>query len=93
MTLRKEFVQLALLDGSNVSQLCRRFGISRDCGYHWIKRYQNEGEAGLLDRSKAPLNSPGKTAQQIEALVAPIRVENPTWGGRKIFHYLRNEKL
>ena len=35
MSLRLEFVQLACQDGSNVSQLCRQFGISRETGYKW----------------------------------------------------------
>ena len=36
MTLRKEFVMLALQEGSNFAALCRHFQISRDKGYKWI---------------------------------------------------------
>jgi transposase-like protein len=38
MKQREEFVRLALLEGSNRSELCRRFGISRETGYKWLKR-------------------------------------------------------
>jgi transposase-like protein len=33
MSLRLEFVELALKEGANISQLCRDFGISRTTGY------------------------------------------------------------
>ena len=59
--LRKEFVILALAKGANRSALCRRFGISRDKGYKWLKRYAAEGEAGLDDRSRRPKHSPLRT--------------------------------
>src|SRR5208282_4964444 len=43
MDQREEFVRLALAPGANRSELCRRFGISRDKGYKWLKRYRGEG--------------------------------------------------
>ncbi|WP_352679948.1 helix-turn-helix domain-containing protein [Mesorhizobium sp. M0618] len=42
-----EFVRFAVQDGSNVSALCRRFGIGRTCGHKLIARYRAHGEAGL----------------------------------------------
>jgi transposase-like protein len=35
--LRREFVLLALLSGTNVSALCERFGISRQTGHLWLQ--------------------------------------------------------
>ncbi|RVR10517.1 helix-turn-helix domain-containing protein, partial [Sinorhizobium meliloti] len=32
---RREFVRLALEEGVNRRELCRRFGISPDIGYKW----------------------------------------------------------
>jgi Helix-turn-helix domain len=40
ISLRKEFVELAR-NGSNISRLCESFGISRQAGYKWIRRYNN----------------------------------------------------
>jgi transcriptional regulator with PAS, ATPase and Fis domain len=37
----------------NVSQTCRYFGISRKTFYKWKARYEELGEAGLCDRSRA----------------------------------------
>ena len=39
MDLREEFVRLALSDGANRRELCRRFGISAQTGYKWLRRY------------------------------------------------------
>ena len=40
MDQRREFVRLALQEGVNRRELCRRFGISADVGYKWLRRWQ-----------------------------------------------------
>jgi len=54
MSLRWELVELASQRGVNFSELCRRFQISRNNGYKWVKRYQQQGVEGLADRSHRP---------------------------------------
>ena len=90
MTLRREFVELALQEGANRRALCRRFGISPKTGYALLARYQAAGAAGLSDRSRRPLHSPGKTSETIEALVVALRRQHPSWGGRKICRRLQD---
>ena len=84
MSLRMEFISLALVGECNISQLCRRFGISRKTGYKWIARYCTEDRAGLEDRSRRPKTSPVKTPEAMEKAVVLVRVDHPAWGGRKI---------
>jgi transposase InsO family protein len=85
MDQREAFVRLAMAPGTNVSELCRRFRISRANGYKWLARYRQDGRAGLADRSRQPLRSPTRTAVPVEAEVLRIRAEsNNAWGGRKI---------
>lgn len=89
MDQREEFVRLALCRGANRSELCRRFGISRQTGYKWVSRYGSEGRTGLADRSRRPRSSPTRTPLAVEAEVLRIRDEsNNAWGGRKIAHVL-----
>lgn len=83
MSLKREFVYLAQKPGTNIAQLCRRFGISRPTGYKWLARYRNAGEEGLIDRSRRPYHSPGKTPEAIENKVLLVRKQTG-WGGRKI---------
>ena len=85
MSLRLEFVRLALHEDANMSELCRRFGISRKTGYKWLgKCQQEEDEAliyqSLMDQSRRPHTSPNRTPAEIEELVLQARDRHPAWG-------------
>lgn len=88
-SLRKEFVEFAR-KGANISSLCKRFGISRDTGYKWIRRYEAGGEAALVDRSRRRKNNPPRVSEAIEEAVVKIRMQHRVWGGRKIRRRLQN---
>lgn len=90
MDQREEFVRLALAPGANKRELCRRFGISREKGYKWLRRYAAEGREGLADRSRRPRRSPVQTPVAVEQEVLRLRaLSNEAWGGRKIRAALR----
>src|SRR5436309_1135797 len=91
MSLRHEFVTLALLDGANMQALCERFSISRQTGYKWLDRYRREGSAGLADRSRRPHSSPKRTGENMERAVLAVRDDHTAWGGRKIRNTLAGE--
>ena len=74
MEQRQEFARLAEQPDANVSELCRRFGISRKTGYKWLAREQ------LDDRSRRPHHSPARTSAQIESRVLEVRGAHPAWG-------------
>ena len=84
MSLRFEYVMLALQEGANISDLCRRFNISRPTGYKYLYRFLEEGIEGLRDRSKRPNNSPNATKEDIEQLILKLRDKHSSWGGRKL---------
>lgn len=88
MSSRKEFVSLARREGVNFRALCRRFGISPKTGYALVKRFEAEGEAGLLDRPRRPKSSPRRTPDAVEALLLSARDEHPAWGARKLLRWL-----
>ena len=79
---RGEFVRLAQVDGAKVKRLCQRFGISRKTGHKWLQRFANQ--EGLVDRSRRPQHSPGRTVGEMEQAVLAVRDRHPAWGGRKI---------
>jgi len=89
MSLRREFVELASVEGARMAGLCRRFGISRKTGYKWLSRYRAEAEAGLSDRSRRPRSFREVTPAEIEELVLALRRRHPSWGGRKLRARLR----
>jgi transposase InsO family protein len=89
MDSRLEFVRLAQQGGVSMTELCRRFGISRESGYQYLRRYRAEGVDGLKDRSRRPHSSPGRTAPAMEARIVDLREAHP-WGGRKLARRLRD---
>lgn len=90
MDERLEFVTLASVEGANVRELCRRFGISPTTGYKWVDRWRSEGAAGLQEQSRRPHGSPGRSAAEMEAAVLSVRAAHPAWGGRKIARRLKD---
>ena len=88
---RREFVRLAMQEGANRRELCRRFGIHPDTAYKWIGRWAANGE--LADRRRRPNTSPAQTTAAIEAAVLAVRDEHPAWGARKIAGCLERKGL
>lgn len=93
MESRIEFVKLACQDGANIRQLCRRYRISSATAYKWIRRYQVNGDEGLVDRSRRPRHSPKRSAPEFENHVLRIRDEQSAWGAVTIRRILKNEGI
>jgi transposase InsO family protein len=89
---RRDFVGLASLEGANVSALCARFGISRQTGHVWLRRFA-AGEDAFTDRSRRPHRSPRRLAAALEADILSVRDAHPAWGARKIAAVLHREGI
>ncbi len=89
MDQRREFVRLAMQEGVNRRELCRRFGIHPDTGYKWLGRGMADEE--FADRSRRPHSSPRRTAAAIEDRVLAVRDAHPAWGARKIVRCLERD--
>lgn len=90
MSQRKEFVALASAENANISELCRRFDISRKTGYKWIERFRAEGDPGMAERSRRPKSTPVITPEEMERAVVRVRKRHCSWGGRKICKRLKD---
>jgi transposase InsO family protein/transposase-like protein len=84
MEQRLELVRLASQPGANISNLCKRFCVSRMVCYKWMKRFAEGGISYLKDKSRKPNNSPNKTSNGVEKKIIDLRKKNPEWGGRKL---------
>lgn len=84
MTIKQEFVQLALQEGANRRELCRRFGITPKAGYALLNRFSAEGPAAFSERSRRPATSPTRTPVVVQDIVLALRHQHPAWGARKI---------
>lgn len=72
----------------NVSATCRYYGISRQCFYKWLRRYEELGEEGLRDGSSKPLHSPNETPTEIVGKIVYLR-RYYHFGPSKISMYLQ----
>jgi transposase InsO family protein len=69
---------------ATLSELCRRYEISRKTGYKWLKRYAQGGSIeALQDQTRRPHHSPGRTSLRHEQAVVRVRDEKG-WGAEKI---------
>lgn len=84
MSQKTEFVQKALAPGANVSALCREFGISRQTGHKWLRRFRAEGHLGLVDQSRRPRSSPLATGEDVVVAILELRGRHPSWGADTI---------
>jgi transposase InsO family protein len=72
----------------NVSATCRYYGISRQCFYKWLRRYEELGEAGLRDGSSRPHHCPNETSSEIVGKIIYLR-QHYHFGPHKISMYLK----
>jgi transposase InsO family protein len=73
-----------LLEGEEMSALCREFGISRKTGYKIWGRYKDLGLEALTDRSPRPVRYGNQLPVQVEAMIVACKRDKPHWGARKI---------
>jgi len=55
---RRLLVERVVIDGWKPADAARAMGVSRQTAYKWLRRFRDEGPAGLDDRSSAPKRCP-----------------------------------
>jgi transposase InsO family protein len=80
-----------VLDGSSVTEVAARYGVTRQTVHAWLRRYGNGGIGALADRSTKPEHCPHQTPAAIEARIIDLRLAKPRWGPRSIRTQLHKE--
>jgi transposase InsO family protein len=83
---RERLVQRAL-NGEKPKAVAAALGISERTVYKWLKRYREEGAAGLLDRSSRPHRSPNRISRVKRRRIEQLRRER--WSSPRIARELR----
>jgi len=73
-----------LLEGEEMSYLCREFGISRKTGYKIYDRYKECGLEALTDRPRRPFRYGNQLPIQVETAIVQLKKDKPHWGARKL---------
>lgn len=68
----------------NVSELCLRYGVSRETFYVWKARRSEGGQDWFLDRSHAPRTVWLRTPESVVAEIVALRRRFPHLGPRKL---------
>jgi transposase InsO family protein len=62
-----------VLAGRPAAHVAAEMGVSRATAYKWVRRFRDEGAAGLADRSSRPHSSPTRTDPRVEAAILALR--------------------
>jgi transposase InsO family protein len=83
-----------VLDGASVTEVARRFGVSRQTVHAWLNRYAADGGlGGLGDRSSRPHGCPHQMSPVIEARIVELRTAHPVWGADRIGYQLGRDGI
>ncbi len=86
---RLNLIQAYQYGETSMTDLCKRYGISRKTGYKWYKRFLDEGEDGLGNQSKAPHNPFQIYAQEQIDIAIDLKLRKRSWGPKKILATLK----
>ena len=70
---RYQAVLAVIGEGSTVTEVARRWGVSRQSLHTWLARYEAGGLEGLADRSHRPVSCPHQMEPDAEAVVLEMR--------------------
>jgi transposase InsO family protein len=83
---RYQAVLAVIRDGVPIVEVASRFGVSRQAVHRWLRRYEDEGLPGLVDRSHRPPRCSHQMDPSVEVWVLETRRRNPDWGPRRLVH-------
>ena len=78
-----------VLEGASVTEVARRFKVSRQSVHAWLRRYAGDGGlGGLGDHSSKPHSCPHQMSPPVEVAVLEVRRAHPAWGADRIRYQL-----
>jgi transposase InsO family protein len=89
MDEKLRFIADCLSGMVTMTDLCARYGISRQTGYELKRRYAAEGLAGLAARSRAPHRHGRATSPALVERIVELRRSKPHWGPKKLLAVLQ----
>ncbi len=79
-------------DEESMSELCHSYGISRETGYVWLRRYRQLGVEGLVELHRACRSHPNRSSAAVEQAVLALREAHMSWGPRKLKRVLERDQ-
>jgi transposase InsO family protein len=79
-------------DEYTMSELCQRYGVARETGYVWLRRFRERGLAGLVELDRAAHRHGNQTPAETEQAVLELRQAHMRWGPRKLKRVLERDQ-
>jgi transposase InsO family protein len=90
LLLRRELIRELCEESQSISELSRRYGLSRKAIHRWKRRYEREGLKGLEEKSRRPHRSPGQAISHAwKEEVLAIKGRRRNWGTKKLVAELK----
>src|SRR5215472_16578874 len=88
--LRRELIRELCEEDRSISELSRRYGLSRKTIHSWKGRYEREGLKGLEEKSRRPHWSPRRAiSQEWKEEVLELIRRRRSWGAKKLVAELK----
>lgn len=81
-------IKLAFNDHLSVGEIAERLEVSERTVYRWKREHRNCGIESLVRKKPGPKNAYNKTKLNVEDLVVKAKLENPSYGSRRLQWYL-----
>lgn len=79
---------MEVLSGMAITEVAERLGVHRNSVHAWVRHYQENGLAGLADRSHRAHRHPWQLAPGIEAKICEMRRAHHKWGPQRLAYEL-----
>src|SRR6267143_4356259 len=79
-------------DEHTMTELCQSYGIARETGYVWLRRYREQGLEGLVELNRAAQRHGNQTPPEREQAVVELRQAHMRWGPRKLKRVLERDQ-
>jgi len=73
--------------------LCAAFGIAPKTGYKWWNQFPRSGVDGLAEKSRRPHSNRLAMSDALADRIVRLRKKRPTWGPRKLVHWLEQNEI
>jgi transposase InsO family protein len=84
---------LEVLDGATVTDVARRYEVTRQSVHNWLRHHAAEGFKGLVDKPSRPLSCSHQMPPEVEAMIVEWRRADGGLGPISIVNRLRDEKV
>jgi len=89
LRLRRQAMQLDATKTLSRREIAQRCQMSHTILYKILRRYEEQGDAGLYDKERTPKVWPNQTPADVEESILAFVQEHPNWGPRRISNELK----